>query len=111
MLLQSRSDGLKDHESVINPLRPSVASNNNGRGIMTDTTTHIQSRTDKRRRIVFREDLRERWGIKANASTLWRKELQGKFPKHFIYCGRNAWYEDVIDAHVNALGDATTEAA
>lgn len=63
------------------------------------------------RRIVYKEDLKSRWGIKANASTIWRWEKQGKFPKHFIYCNQTAWYDDVIDDHVESLGPADVEAA
>jgi len=65
----------------------------------------------RRRRIVFKEDLERIWGIRANASTLWRWEKQGRFPKHFMCGNRNAWYDDVIDAHVECMGAETTEVA
>jgi hypothetical protein len=77
----------------------------------TSNTIDREPQQSRRRRIVFKEDLEREWGIRANDSTLWRWEKEGKFPKHFTCGNRNAWYVDVIDAYVNALGGAATEAA
>jgi predicted DNA-binding transcriptional regulator AlpA len=68
-------------------------------------------RTKMARRIVYSEDLRPRWGIKANASTIWRWEKAGKFPRHFIHANQRAWFDDVIDTYVETLGPADVEAA
>jgi predicted DNA-binding transcriptional regulator AlpA len=73
---------------------------------MAPPTNETTERQQRRRRIVFKEDLEREWGIRANDATLWRWEKQGKFPKHFPYGNKNAWYDDVIDAHVNSLGEA-----
>jgi predicted DNA-binding transcriptional regulator AlpA len=72
-----------------------------------------QGRADQRhRQIVYKADLESLWGIKVDESTLWRWERAGKFPKHFRYGNRNAWFSDEIDDHVNSLGAASvTEAA
>jgi predicted DNA-binding transcriptional regulator AlpA len=55
------------------------------------------------RRIVYAEDLKSRWGIKANASTIWRWEKIGKFPRHFMHSNQRAWFDDVIDGYVESL--------
>jgi predicted DNA-binding transcriptional regulator AlpA len=55
------------------------------------------------RRIVYAEDLKSRWGIKANHATIWRWQKEGKFPRHFMHSNQRAWFEDVIDAYVESL--------
>jgi predicted DNA-binding transcriptional regulator AlpA len=55
------------------------------------------------KRILFQEDLHAR-GLKLNHSTIWRKQKQGTFPKHFFVGNRRAWYEDVIDSYIESLG-------
>ncbi len=63
-----------------------------------------------RRRLVFKDDLRREWGIRANDSTLWRWEKERKFPMHFACGNRNAWFSDEIDAHVSSLGETRATA-
>jgi predicted DNA-binding transcriptional regulator AlpA len=61
------------------------------------------------KKIVFQDYLKSK-GINWNASTIWRKEKEGKFPKHFMFGNRRAWHDHVIDDFVESLG-ATEEVA
>jgi prophage regulatory protein len=41
-------------------------------------------------------------GIEASATTIWRWEKEGKFPKHVRIGARYAWYEAEIDQWIEA---------